>query len=123
MLVDGDDTCDTSTASKLVQTLLDGQLDMVNGARTTEIQEAYRKGHRLGNAFLTGSMAKIFGNRIGDMLSGYRVFSRRFIKSFPPQSAGFEIETELTVHALELRCQSVITVGRWKEMRIHTSLL
>jgi glycosyltransferase involved in cell wall biosynthesis len=102
VLVDGDDTYDAASAPALIRRLLDDQLDMVNGARVTEIQAAYRPGHRFGNALLTGLVARIFGDRIGDMLSGYRVFSRRFVKSFPALSSGFEIETELTVHALEL---------------------
>jgi hypothetical protein len=76
---------------------------MVSGCRVTEIQEAYRPGHRFGNWMLTGLVAGIFGKRTKDMLTGYRVFSRRFVKSFPALSRGFEIETELTVHALELR--------------------
>jgi hypothetical protein len=76
---------------------------MVNGARVTNIQKAYRPGHRFGNWMLTHMVAWIFGNRITDMLSGYRVISRRYVKSFPALSAGFETETELTVHALELR--------------------
>ncbi len=102
VLVDGDDTYDAASAPALIERLLAGPLDMVNGARVTEIQAAYRLGHRLGNVLLTTMVARIFGNRIGDMLSGYRVFSRRFVKSFPALSSGFEIETELTVHALEL---------------------
>jgi hypothetical protein len=103
VLVDGDDTYHAGSAPALVSRLLDGQLDMVNAARRTQIQEAYRPGHRFGNALLTTMVAWVFGNRIGDMLSGYRVFSRRFVKSFPALSSGFETETELTVHALELR--------------------
>lgn len=103
VLVDGDDTYDAASAPALIQRLVEGQLDMVNAARVTTIQAAYRPGHRLGNRLLTGIVAGIFGNRIGDMLSGYRVFSRRFVKSFPALSSGFETETELTVHALELR--------------------
>jgi hypothetical protein len=102
VLVDGDDTYDAAAAPALIQHLLDQHLDMVNGARVTEIEAAYRPGHRFGNVLLTTIVAKIFGNRIGDMLSGFRVFSRRFVKSFPALSGGFEIETELTVHALEL---------------------
>lgn len=102
VLVDGDDTYDATVAPMLVRHLVDHQLDMVNGARVTDIQAAYRPGHRFGNVMLTSIVAGIFGNRIGDMLSGYRVFSRRFVKSFPALSGGFEIETELTVHALEL---------------------
>ncbi|CAO3420214.1 glycosyltransferase family 2 protein [Azospirillum endophyticum] len=103
VLVDGDDTYHAASAPELVKRLWDEQLDMVNGARVTEIVAAYRPGHRFGNLVLTGMVAKIFGSRIGDMLSGYRVFSRRFVKSFPALASGFETETELTVHALELR--------------------
>ena len=102
MLVDGDDTYDAASAPAMIRLLIDGQLDMVNGARVTEIRAAYRPGHRFGNLILTSMVARIFGDRIGDMLSGYRVFSRRFVKSFPAMSCGFEVETELTVHALEL---------------------
>lgn len=103
VLVDGDATYDAASAPTMIKKLLDGQLDMVNGARVTEIEKAYRPGHRFGNAMLTGIVAWIFGNRFTDMLSGYRVFSRRYVKSFPALSVGFETETELTVHALELR--------------------
>jgi glycosyltransferase involved in cell wall biosynthesis len=103
VLVDGDDTYQASAAPKLVRKLEEGNLDMVNAARITDIKAAYRTGHRLGNRVLTGMVQLIFGSRISDMLSGYRVFSRRFVKSFPALSTGFEIETELTVHALELR--------------------
>ncbi len=103
VLVDGDATYDAASAPKMIQMLLDHQLDMVNGARVTEIEEAYRPGHRFGNWLLTSMVAWIFGNRFKDMLSGYRVFSRRYVKSFPALAAGFETETELTVHALELR--------------------
>jgi len=103
VLVDGDDTYDAASAPKMIQALVDGPLDMVNGSRVTNIQKAYRPGHRFGNWMLTHMVAWIFGNRITDMLSGYRVMSRRYVKSFPALSAGFETETELTVHALELR--------------------
>ncbi|BDG10375.1 glycosyltransferase family 2 protein [Anaeromyxobacter paludicola] len=103
VLVDGDDTYDAAAAPRLVAKLEDEQLDMVCAARVTDAVAAYRPGHRFGNALLTGLVARIFGNRFRDILSGYRVFSRRFVKSFPALSAGFEIETELTVHALELR--------------------
>jgi hypothetical protein len=103
VLVDGDDTYDARSCPMLVRTLLEQQLDMVNGARISDARAAYRAGHRLGNALLTGIVARMFGNRIKDMLSGYRVFSRRYVKSFPAFSSGFETETELTVHALELR--------------------
>ncbi len=103
VLVDGDDTYHAASAPAMVQTLIDSQLDMVSGKRVSEIQAAYRRGHRYGNALLTTLVSAIFGKRFTDMLSGYRVFSRRFVKSFPALSSGFEIETELTVHALELR--------------------
>ncbi|MBP2293143.1 glycosyltransferase family 2 protein [Azospirillum rugosum] len=103
VLVDGDDTYHAPSAPLMVQRLWEDQLDMVNGARVTDIVKAYRPGHRFGNKLLTGMVAGIFGDRIQDMLSGYRVFSRRFIKSFPALASGFETETELTVHALELR--------------------
>jgi len=103
VLVDGDDTYDAASAPALVDRLITGQLDMVNGARVTSVVEAYRTGHRLGNVVLSGLVGLIFGSRLRDMLSGYRIFSRRFVKSFPALSSGFEIETELTVHALELR--------------------
>lgn len=103
VLVDGDDTYDAASAPKLVSALLEQNLDMVNGLRVSEEKEAYRTGHRLGNKLLTGTVGKLFGDRFLDMLSGYRVFSRRFVKSFPALATGFEIETELTIHALELR--------------------
>jgi hypothetical protein len=85
------------------------QLDMVNGARVTNLKEAYRTGHRFGNMVLTNLVQLLFGKQIEDMLSGYRVFSRRFVKSFPALSSGFEIETELTVHSLEL-CMPIAEV-------------
>jgi hypothetical protein len=103
VLVDGDNTYDASSSPAMIARLVDEQLDMVNGARQEQVQAAYRPGHRFGNALLTGMVALIFGDRFSDLLSGYRVFSRRYVKSFPALSIGFEIETELTVHALELR--------------------
>lgn len=103
VLVDGDDTYDAASVPKMIKALMDGPLDMVNGARVTNIQKAYRRGHRFGNWMLTSMVSWIFGNRFSDMLSGYRVLSRRFVKSFPALSSGFETETELTVHALELK--------------------
>jgi hypothetical protein len=103
LLVDGDDTYDARRARELVDLLLQQQLDMVNTARVGDDKLAFRPGHRLGNRLMTGIVATVFGNSLRDMLSGYRVFSRRFVKSFPALSSGFEIETELTVHALELR--------------------
>src|SRR5215471_8414992 len=103
VLVDGDDTYDPASAGKLVQRLVQDGLDMVIGARESDRAEAYRPGHRLGNYLLTKIVRVIFGDRISDMLSGYRAFSRRFVKSFPALTTGFETETELTIHALELR--------------------
>jgi hypothetical protein len=76
---------------------------MVVGARKSEVDAAYRRGHRFGNRLLTGMLARLFGRTFSDILSGYRIFSKRFVKSFPVLSAGFEIETEISVHALELR--------------------
>ncbi len=103
VLVDGDDTYDATAAPSLVNRLLEGPYDMVTGTRVAEEKAAYRHGHRFGNAMLSKIVTTIFGDRIDDLLSGYRVLSRRFVKSFPALSAGFEIETELTVHALDLR--------------------
>lgn len=103
VLVDGDDTYDAGSASRLVAALRDGGLDMVVGTRSASSGLAYRPGHRFGNRALTKIVRLIFGDRITDMLSGYRAFSRRFVKSFPALTEGFEIETELTIHALELR--------------------
>ena len=103
VLVDGDATYEAAAAPGMVTMLLRDRLDMVNGARVSQAQAAYRPGHRWGNQVLTGLVALIFGDRVSDMLSGYRVFSRRFVKSFPALSPGFETETEFTVHALELR--------------------
>ena len=103
VMADGDATYDAAAAPELVARLIDEQLDMVVGARRSEVDAAYRRGHRFGNAMLTGLLAQVFGRSFTDVLSGYRVFSRRFVKSFPVLSAGFEIETEISVHALELR--------------------
>jgi glycosyltransferase involved in cell wall biosynthesis len=103
VLVDGDGTYDAPSARAMVDQLLADSLDMVNGARMPVVAGAFRPGHVFGNRLLTGTVAMIFGDRLKDMLSGYRVMSRRFIKSFPALASGFETETELTVHALELR--------------------
>ncbi len=103
VLVDGDDTYDASSAPAMIDLLFAECADMVTGTRVTEIAAAYRYGHRFGNAALTGIVRFVFGSRITDMLSGYRIFSRRFVKTFPSLSSGFETETELTIHALELR--------------------
>lgn len=102
VLVDGDATYDAPSAPKMIAKLVDDRLDMVVATRIDHEASAYRRGHRTGNLLLTGFVAHIFGRAFTDILSGYRVFSRRFVKSFPILSGGFEIETELTVHALEL---------------------
>jgi glycosyltransferase involved in cell wall biosynthesis len=103
VLVDGDGTYDAASAVKMVELLTAQHLDMVCGKRIESESLAYRQGHRLGNRVLTGLVAMLFGDRVTDILSGYRVMSRRFVKSFPALSSGFETETELTVHALDLR--------------------
>ena len=102
LMCDADDTYDAAAAPEMVRRLIDNGLDMVVGARSAINDQAYRPAHEFGNWMLTGLVRTIFGNDFKDMLSGYRVFSRRFVKSFPLMSQGFEIETELTIHALEL---------------------
>ena len=103
VMADGDGTYDAGDASGLVAMLLDRQLDMVVGARANDAPGAYRRGHRTGNLLFNKAVAWLFGDRFSDIFSGYRVLSRRFVKSFPALSEGFEIETELTVHAIQLR--------------------
>jgi glycosyltransferase involved in cell wall biosynthesis len=103
VMADGDATYEAAAAPRLVKRLVDENLDMVVGARKSEVEAAYRRGHRFGNAMLTGMLARVFGRTFSDILSGYRIFSRRFVKSFPVLSQGFEIETEISVHALELK--------------------
>jgi glycosyltransferase involved in cell wall biosynthesis len=103
VMVDGDATYDAFAAPAMIRTLVDEGLDMVVGSRVSDEAAAYRAGHRWGNRMLTGFAARLFGRAFEDMLSGYRVFSRRFVKSFPAHASGFETETELAVHALELR--------------------
>lgn len=102
VLVDGDATYDAPSVQPMIERLLEGRLDMVVGNRVDCEQAAYRIGHRTGNKLLSAFVASVFGSTFNDVLSGYRVFSRRFVKSFPVLSGGFEIETELTIHALEL---------------------
>ncbi len=103
VMADGDLTYDPDAAPEMVALLLADQLDMVVGTRKHEAKQAYRGGHVLGNRIFTGLLAGLFGRSFNDIFSGYRVFSRRFVKSFPVLSSGFEIETEMSVHALELR--------------------
>jgi glycosyltransferase involved in cell wall biosynthesis len=102
VLVDGDATYDAASAPRMIDMLVSQHLDMVVGVRIQRAQAAYRRGHRTGNRILSHFLGLMFGQAFKDILSGYRVFSRRFVKSFPMLSGGFEIETELSVHALEL---------------------
>jgi len=103
IMADGDLTYDPEAAPEMVRMLLDEQLDMIVGTRKHEAVEAYRGGHVLGNKLFTSLLSGLFGRTFTDIFSGYRTFSRRFVKSFPILSSGFEIETEMSVHALELR--------------------
>ena len=115
VMVDGDDTYDAAVAPQLVGKLVTENLDMLVGKRVETHQAAYRMGHRLGNRVLTGLVGWLFTSPIEDMLSGYRVFSRRFAKSFPSSSREFEIETELTVHALQMRMAIAEVDTNYKE--------
>ncbi|OGT25528.1 MAG: glycosyl transferase [Gammaproteobacteria bacterium RIFCSPLOWO2_02_FULL_42_14] len=119
VLADGDNTYDASQAPLLIQTLIDEQCDMVVGARSEACESSdkytvYRRGHRFGNQLFTGIIAKLFGNHFQDVFSGYRIFSHRFVKSFPASACGFDIETEFTVHALELRLPSIEIKTRYQ---------
>lgn len=107
LIIDGDDTYDASQARTLVDALFEGPYDQVLGARRETTDSAYRPGHAVGNKLLTGAVRVLFGDDVSDMLSGYRVFSRRFVKSFPALSHEFETETEMTVHALNLRLSTL----------------
>ena len=124
VMADGDATYDASVAPDLVRKLVDEQLDMVVGARQSEVEEAYRRGHRLGNRLFTGLLSSLFGRTFSDIFSGYRVFSRRFAKSFPALSRGFETETEISVHALELAMPvgEVVTVYGARPEGSHSKL-
>ncbi len=102
VMADGDATYEAAAAPAMIAMMLEQNFDMVVGCRRSEADAAYRRGHRIGNRMLTGLLQSLFGRSFTDILSGYRVFSRRFVKSFPVLSAGFEIETEISVHALEL---------------------
>lgn len=115
VLVDGDDTYDASAAPALVHKLVDENLDIVSGQRVATGQAAYRAGHVLGNRLLTGLTSMMFRVKLNDMLSGYRIMSRRFVKSFPFTAEGFGIETELTVHAVRLLMPMVEIETRYKE--------
>ena len=119
VLVDGDATYDAARAPELVARLVDDGLDLVTAVREHEDAAAYRRGHALGNRMLNALLGVLFGHQPADMLSGYRVLSRRFVKSFPAQSQRFEIETETTVHALEMRVPSAEVVLEY----MHTGLV
>ncbi|WP_102509743.1 glycosyltransferase [Sanguibacter massiliensis] len=113
LMIDGDDTYDASAAPEMIQTLLEGPYDHVLGCRTDDPQaSAHRPGHARGNAAFNMVVGRLFGTPVTDMFSGYRVFSRRFVKSFPALSREFEIETELTIHSMALRVpQREVPVG------------
>jgi glycosyltransferase involved in cell wall biosynthesis len=115
IMCDADETYDAAAAPALVDKLVDQGLDMVVGTRVDVTGSSYRPAHELGNRLLTGLVGAIFGRGFSDMLSGYRVFSRRFVKSFPLMSRGFEIETELTIHALQLEMPVAELRTRFKE--------
>lgn len=115
IMCDADETYDASAAPQLVETLLEQGLDMVVGTRVDTGGTAYRPAHKFGNWLLTSLVGTMFGDGFSDMLSGYRVFSRRFIKSFPLMSQGFEIETELTIHALQLEMPVMEIPTRFKD--------
>lgn len=115
ILVDGDDTYDASAAPMLVNRLIKDGCDIVSGRRVATAEDAYRAGHVLGNKLLTGLTALMFRVKLLDMLSGYRVMSRRFVKSFPFTASGFAIETELTVHAVRMLVPMLEIDTRYKE--------
>jgi len=113
--LDGDDTYDAARSRDLINCLIQERLDFLNAARKSTAKEAYRAGHRFGNWLLTGLVRAFFGRQFDDMLSGYKILSRRFVKSFPAMSSGFETETELAVHALELRMPCAEIATSYKE--------
>jgi len=115
VLVDGDATYDAASAPRMIETLLAQHLDLVNGRRVAQGAEAYRRGHRFGNRLFTSLIGHLFGHQLDDVLSGYKVFSRRFAKSFPAFASGFEIEVELAVHALSLRVPMTEIEGPYVE--------
>jgi glycosyltransferase involved in cell wall biosynthesis len=111
VMVDGDDTYDASASPNMVRTLVDQNLDMVVAGRVSEVEEAYRRGHVLGNKLFSWWHGTLFRSQFGDVFSGYRVLSRRLVKSFPTTAAGFEIEAELSIHAVDIKapCTEVPT--------------
>lgn len=115
VLVDGDDTYDAGAVAEAVAQLHDEQLDFINIARRATAEGAYRSGHRLGNRVLSGIVRRIFGRQFTDILSGYKVLSHRFVKTFPAAATGFEIEAELAVHSLELNLPSAERAAAYQE--------
>jgi glycosyltransferase involved in cell wall biosynthesis len=125
VMVDGDATYDAFSCNLLINKLVSENLDMVVGSRVHGMKEAYRTGHTFGNKLLTGCVKRIFGGEFSDMLSGYRVFSKRYVKSFPALSKGFETETELTVHAYGCHMPKLILhiVLVWKALPVNCQLI
>ena len=121
VLIDGDGTYDTEGLNKLIEKLLNENLDMVTGCRVEKDCDAYRFGHRFGNRLLTAIVRLLFGKQPSDLLSGYRVMSRRFVKSFPAVSSGFEIETELTIHALSLNIPTAEVETPYRKRPVDSS--
>ncbi|MDA0976978.1 MAG: glycosyltransferase family 2 protein [Proteobacteria bacterium] len=121
VLVDGDDTYDPASMNSMIDALTDNHLDMVTGKRIEQHQDAYRFGHRSGNRLLASLTRLLFGRQSIDLLSGYRVMSRRFVKSFPAVSSGFEIETELTIHALSLNLPIAEVATAYRERPADSS--
>jgi glycosyltransferase involved in cell wall biosynthesis len=121
VLVDGDNTYDSRAAPAMVAMLVEQQLDMVTAVRVASSDSAYRRHHVFGNLLLTGLVRRIFGGDLGDMLSGYRVFSRRFVKSFPALASGFEVETEFTVHAMELSMPTGELSAEYRERAVGST--
>src|SRR5262245_25271424 len=121
VLVDGDDTYDAASVDRLIAPILREHVDMVNATREASEKQAYRPGHRFGNRMLTGVVKTIFGNACTDVLSGYRAMSRRFVKSFPALSQGFEIEVELTIHAMELGVPIAEITAPYKERPVGST--
>ncbi len=115
VLCDGDDTYDANAAAEMVERLFTDRLDMITGVRKETDVAAYRPGHRFGNRLLTGLVRWVFSAHVADMLSGYRVLSRRFVKSFPTQTTGFGLETEMTVHGLQLLMPTDEVVTAYKQ--------
>lgn len=115
LLIDGDDTYEAGAAGRMIATLRGGPYDQVTGVRNQTTETAYRPGHATGNRMFNALVGFVFGTPVSDMLSGYRVFSRRFVKSFPALSREFEIETELTVHSINLRVPQTEVPVKFKD--------